>query len=74
MLFSREFSGGDEILWEGDKNLMKRKSNGGRIFPGGGDEQILDWWGAPPSTENPVIPYIKAKKKNYFYNLEKFKN
>ena len=52
---------------------MRRKSNGGRIFPGAGDEQILGWWsGLPPSRENPVIPYIKAKKKNYFYNLENF--
>ena len=27
-----------------------------------------------PSRENPFIPYIKAKKKKYFYNLEKLKH
>ena len=26
-----------------DKNLVRRKSNAERIFPSGGDEQILDW-------------------------------
>ena len=31
--------------WGGDKNLVRRKSNGGKIFPGAGDEQILGWWG-----------------------------
>ena len=57
-----------------NKNLMRRKSIRGRIFPGEGDEQLLDWWGDSPSRENPVIPYIKAKKKNTFHNLDNFKN
>ena len=53
---------------------MRRKSIGGRISPGEEDEQILGWWRESPSRENPVIPYIKAKKKNSFYNLENLKN
>ena len=53
---------------------MKRKSIGESIFPGEEDGQILGWWGDSPSRENPVIPYIKAKKKNSFYNLDNFKN
>ena len=66
LLFSRGFSGGDE-------NLVKKKSNGGRIFPSGGDEQVLGWWGGvvtPPSRENSIIPYIKGKKKSYFENFK----
>ena len=34
--------------WGGDKNLVRRKSNEERIFPGGGDEQILDWYVVSP--------------------------
>ena len=34
---------GEMNFWWGDKNLVRRKSNAERIFPGGGDEQILDW-------------------------------
>ena len=67
------FIGEVELLVE-NKNLMKRKSIGESIFPGEEDEQILGWWGDSPSRENPVIPYIKAKKKNSFYNLDNFKN
>ena len=29
--------------WGEDENLLRRKSNAERIFPGGGDEQILDF-------------------------------
>ena len=72
LLFSGGFIGGDELfVW--DKNLVRRKSNGGRIFASGGDEQILGWWGGvgtPPSRENPITPYIKAKKKSYFENFK----
>ena len=32
----------------GDKNLVMRRSNEGRIFPDGGDEQNLGWWGELP--------------------------
>ena len=28
---------------ERDKNLVRRKSTGEMIFPGGADEQILGW-------------------------------
>ena len=49
-----------------DKNLVRRKSTGGRIFPGGGDEQILGWWGDSPSRENLIIPYRKAKNFQSF--------
>ena len=52
---------------------MGRKSNGGRIFPGGGDEGG-EGGEDSPSRENPVISYIKARKKKYFYNLENLKN
>ena len=57
-----------------NENLMRRKSIGGIIFPGEGNEQILVWWGDSRYRENSVILYIKAKKKNFFYNLDNFKN
>ena len=47
----------------GGENLARRKSTRGRTFLVGGDEQIFGWWGTPPTRENLVIPYIKAKKK-----------
>ena len=34
---------GEMNFWWGDKNLVRRKSNAERIFPGWGDKQILDW-------------------------------
>ena len=54
----------------GNKNLIRRKSIGGRVLAGEGTEQILGWWGDSSSRENPV----KAKKKNSFYNFDNFKN
>ena len=57
-------------LWESDKEWswqLKPFSKLKTTF-------CLHWtsnW-VSPSRENPVIPYIKAKKKNYFYYLKNY--
>ena len=67
------FSGVVELLM-GNENLMRRKSIRGIIFPGEGNEPILVRWEDSRYRKNSVIPYIKATKKNFFYNLDNFKN
>ena len=66
------FVGKIKIWWGGEGGA----DNGGRLFTGGGDEQTLGSWrgGTLPSRENPVILYIKARKENYFYDIENLKN
>ena len=67
---------GEINFWQGeDKNLVRRKSNAGRIFPGGGMSKFQTGGWSPPSRENPVILYIKAiKKKTLFTFLKIYKN
>ena len=59
------FSGGDELLagTGENKNLMRRKSTGGRIFPCGGDKQISGWWGDSPQVGKPCYPLHKSKEE-----------
>ena len=62
-------------FWCGNKSLVRGKSTREIVFLMGWRMSKFQTGGRTlPSRENPVIPYIKAKKKNSFYNLENLKS
>ena len=68
LLLENCYLGGEINFWsgrgrKGNKKLIRRKPTRGKILPGGQDEQILGWWGDSPCRKNPVVSYVKAKKK-----------
>ena len=51
-------------------DLLRGKPTGGRIFPGGEDEQILGWWGLPPVGKTLLSFTLNQRKKTLFTILK----